>query len=306
MVEPSSYSASLGLRDEIEAYSKVLDGVIDLQLHLAPDVVKRACDDVEFAQLARQVGYRAFLLKSHHMITADRAYLLRRMVPGVNPYGGITLNHAVGGLNPDAVESAIMLGAKQVWMPTFSATNHLQFFKTPTLPGLSPVSVVREKRAPQQGIGVLTAAGEVKPEVLEILDLIAKADIILGTGHVSLHEVNALVESARKAGVKKILITHPEFSATNWSVDVQLKLAEMGAILEHCAVANYDPKLVSHNIKRVGAHRCVLSSDAGQVAKGHPADVMRKLIEDLMAEGIGETEIWAMTRENPARLLNLT
>lgn len=305
MTEQSSYSASLNLRDDVSAYRRILDGAVDLQLHLAPDVVKRACDDVEFAKMAEKVGYRAFLLKSHHMITADRAYLLGKIVPGIEAYGGITLNHAVGGLNPDAVQAALMLGAKQAWMPTFSASNHLQFFKTPTLPGLSPVAGLPQRRTTLPGISILDASDELKPEVKEILDQVAEADIILGTGHVSLDEAHALVEAARKAGVRKILVTHPEFSATKWSAEVQLKLAEMGAFMEHCAVANYDVKLIHENIKKVGAHRCVLSSDAGQVQKGHPIDVLKKLIEDLIAEGITESEIWTMTRENPAKLLGL-
>lgn len=38
-------------------------------------------------------------------------------------FGGITLNRQVGGINPYAVESALKLGGKVVWLPTQSARN---------------------------------------------------------------------------------------------------------------------------------------------------------------------------------------
>ena len=37
----------------------------------------------------------------------------------------VTLNKVIGGINPLAVETALKLGAKVVWLPTQSAKNHL-------------------------------------------------------------------------------------------------------------------------------------------------------------------------------------
>jgi predicted metal-dependent phosphotriesterase family hydrolase len=105
--------------------------------------------------------------------------------------------------------------------------------------------------------------------------------------------------------VHKFVITHPEFTATNWSVDDQVKLAEKGAVLEHCANQNIDPKLWASNIKRVGAEHCVLSSDSGQLKKGNPIVAMGKFVEDLTNEGLTEYEIEIMLRKNPKMLLDL-
>jgi hypothetical protein len=303
--ETSIYSASAQLSDdEIRGCSKLLAGFLDLHIHLAPDTVKRACDDLEFASDASKIGYRGFLLKDHFAPTTGRAYDLRKLFPALGIFGGITLNHEVGGLNPDAVEAAIKAGAKEIWMPTFGASNHYDHFKAFGLPGLVSTREVKRKTTTKNGLTILDGS-RVRPEVLEILGMIADANIILGTGHLSLPEVHSLVDSARKARVKKILVTHPEFSATKWPVEDQLKLAEKGAILEHCANIDYDAKLYAKNIKRVGFQKCVLSSDSGQVKKGHPALVMKKFLEDVMAEGVSESEIHTMAKVNPATLLEI-
>ena len=289
----------------------MLSGFIDIQLHLAPDTVKRACDDIEFAKDATKVRYRGFVLKDHHTISAGRAYDLRRQFPHLAIYGGIVLNHYVGGFNPDAVEAAIKLGSKQVWMPTFSAENHFKYFGVYGLPGLVPTKVVNRKSSATtsatKGLSVFEDhdSRTIRIDVQEIVSMVAEAGIVLGTGHISLSEIFALLDYAKKAGVKKFVVTHPEFNATNWSVEDQIKLAEKGAILEHSANQNFDARLWATNIKKVGAEHCVLSSDSGQLKKGNPASAMRKYLEDLMAEGITEEEIEIMAKRNPARLLDL-
>ena len=73
----------------------------------------------------------------------DRAYLCNRYNERVHGgdndftmFGSITMNRQVGGINPVAVEVALKLGAKVVWLPTQWAGNHpvsythLVFWKT--------------------------------------------------------------------------------------------------------------------------------------------------------------------------------
>src|SRR5438067_1280976 len=167
-----------------------LTGTIDFHLHTAPDVRPRKLDDFEAARQAAARGMRAILLKSHVTLTADRAALAEQAVPGVRVFGGLALNAPVGGLNPAAVEIALAMGAAQIWMPTESAAAEPQ-----------------PKPAP--GLSILGEAG-LKPEVLAILRLIAEHNAILGTGHLSPAEIIQLVPAARDAGVRKIVITHPE------------------------------------------------------------------------------------------------
>jgi hypothetical protein len=105
---------------------ELLRGAIDLHCHSGPDIVPRSVNDIELAQLARAAGLRAVVIKSHHTPTAARAQLASIAVPGIEVFGGIALNHAVGGLNAEAVRRMSEMDGhrgKFVWLPTFDAEN---------------------------------------------------------------------------------------------------------------------------------------------------------------------------------------
>src|SRR3984893_12202213 len=99
-------SANTGVRGYSPPPPRVspIRGLIDFHTHAAPDVFGRAVDDDELASLAATREMEAVVFKSHVTITADRAWLARKHVPGVKIFGGVTLNRAVGGLNPQDAE----------------------------------------------------------------------------------------------------------------------------------------------------------------------------------------------------------
>src|SRR4026209_3037177 len=104
-------------------------GVIDVHVPSHPDVFGRNMDAIAAAQLAKAKGMRGIVLKNHVATTADRAALVMKVVPGIEVFGGIVLNKAVGGVNPDAVEwMHRMYGGrgKFVWLPTFDADKHIK------------------------------------------------------------------------------------------------------------------------------------------------------------------------------------
>ena len=110
----------------------LMKGIIDMHVHSNPDLRHRAYDDFELMEAGIRVGARAIVIKTHQGTTMDRAYLCNRhneiVHKGTNEFtmfGSITLNQVVGGLNVRAVETALKLGAKVVWLPTQSAKNHL-------------------------------------------------------------------------------------------------------------------------------------------------------------------------------------
>src|SRR5882762_1763409 len=102
---------------------EAIRGGYDLQVHVAPDVIGRRIDDIDLAKEFLTHGLRGFVLKSHYVQTGERAKVVSKAVPGIAAFGAITLNHAVGGLNPVAVEIAGCSGCKIVWMPTVDAAN---------------------------------------------------------------------------------------------------------------------------------------------------------------------------------------
>src|SRR5580692_8140835 len=173
-----------------------LEGAIDLHVHSAPDVDHRRYNDLELAREAAAAGMGAILIKSHQNSTVERAWLVSQVVTGIKVFGGLVLNQTVGGLNVSAVKLALAMGAKEIWMPTRSALNHRLYY------------------GEAGGISILDASGSLVPEAHAILEAVAQTDCILSTGHLSPREALVLIHHARQCGVRKILITHPEWEPT--------------------------------------------------------------------------------------------
>ena len=85
-----------------------------------------------------------------------------------------------------------------------------------------------------KGISIFKNGGELVPEVAPILEIVAKNGMILATGHLSPQEGLALIREARKAGVEKIVVTHPAASFIGYSTDQMREALSAGATyLEH-------------------------------------------------------------------------
>jgi hypothetical protein len=288
---------------------ELLHGAIDLHTHSSPSLFDRLLDDVGLAEQARAAGMRAVLYKAHEQDTTGRAALVRRVVPGIEAFGGVVLNHVVGGLNPAAVDASIKLGGRMVWMPTMSAQHHIAFFGGShfgtRMKGKTPAA------GPPQGLTVLDGAGGLRPEVREILQLIAAAGICLSTGHLSLAEVQVLVPAARTTGVSRILVTHPDLKLSGIGAADQKALADAGAILEKDVNTLGPPwhsttlEAMVHSIREVGPARCVLATDYGQLHSPAPVEGMRIFVQLCLEQGISEAEVRTMVADNPARLLGL-
>jgi hypothetical protein len=305
---------------------ELLRGAIDLHTHAAPSLFDRLLDDVGLAEQARAAGMRAVLYKAHEQDTTGRAALVRRAVPGIQAFGGVVLNHVAGGLNPAAVEASIALGGRMVWMPTMSAAHHVAHFGGSHfgsgMPAASDVAQAGGRSRREQmdsrtsartvtGLSVLSEDGKLRPEVEEILGLIAEAGICLSTGHLSPAEVRVLVPAARRAGVARILVTHPDLALLAMPIDEQKALAEAGAILEKDVNTLGPPwhsVTLAHmirSIREVGPARCVLATDYGQLHSPAPVEGLRVFVQLCLEQGITEAEVRTMVVENPARLLGL-
>ena len=271
-----------------------LEGVVDLHIHAAPDIRPRLMDDIELARDAAGAGMRAVLFKSHHTLTADRAALAEKHVGGVRVFGGLVLNHAVGGLNPAAVEAALAFGAREIWMPTLDAANHR-----------------RAKGMNAGGLTILDERDALLPIVFEILSLIAEGDVILGTGHLSVGEIQILVKAAGEAGVKRIVITHPELPLVNMPIAVQHELAGLDVFFERCLVVTTPGEgglslsAIAEAVRQVGPETTVMATDYGQAENPSPVEGMRRYIGGMLSLGFEQAEIDHMTQANPASLLGI-
>lgn len=288
----------------ISEAAEILSGAIDLHVHSAPDLRPRKGDDFEIARQASEAGMNAVVLKSHVEPTASRAQLTQKLFPKVRVFGGIALNYSCGGLNPLAVEVAAAMGAKIVWMPTISAANNVSHA------GIEKSRAGLAMAGGRPGITITDDRGMLVPEVSAILETIRRNGLILATGHLSRSEVKLLVREARKAGVDKILVNHPELEITRLSQADQKELAASGAYMERCFVVTKMPSPVAISeiasaIREVGPQYTVMSTDFGQTNNAWPAEGMLEYIESLLTHGISRREIELMVKSNPAALLGL-
>lgn len=274
------------------AREHLLQDVIDIHIHTAPDVRQRRLTDLELAAEARRVGARAIVIKSHVVPTMDRAWIAAQATPGIEVFGGITLNPQVGGLNPAAVDAAIKMGAKFVWLPTAWSAN--------------------DRRRAGHNDGVETVVdGKVVPALTGVLKLIAHHDLVLGTGHLTPAESLIVVAEARKQGVRKIVVNHPEWTTVDMSIAQQKELAGFDVYFERCYARSVGGKYET-NFRRnleameaLGFDSTIVATDGGQVENPLWSEALAEYIDYLLAAGVPQSAVDKMTKTNPAMLLDL-
>ena len=289
---------------------ELVRGAFDTHIHVAPDVVQRKIDDVSLARRFQELGMAGFVLKSHYGSTAERASVVRAAVPGIEALGAVSLNRAVGGMNPLAIEIAAREGARTVWLPTVDAVNEAHERDAP--PGAKvPVWVKLQLELREQGIEiepvpVVDPGGSLLPATREVLELIARHQMVLATGHLGRDEIFAVVDAALLIGVETIVVTHPEFPSQNLTVDDQRTLAQRGALLERCFTTPHTGKVAwerwLENIRAVGPENSVLSTDLGQVFNPPVEDGIALMADRLLAAGFDEQEVHVMAVVNTRRV----
>ena len=155
--------------------------------------------------------------------------------------------------------------------------------------------------------------GKIVPELKDIFQLVKDYDAVLGTGHVSPAECFTVVEAARDAGVKKLVVTHPEWSLVGMSLEDQVRIVkDYQVVLEHCYAqplggGKYKSNLPDNveAIRACGYRNVLVSTDGGQVENPHWELALAEYIQYLADAGIPEEQIGYMTRELPASLLGI-
>ncbi len=281
---------------QVRAQSRSLDGVIDIHAHTAPDSVPRSIDAIDLVRLAESRGMRAIVLKNHYEPTADVAYLVHKIVPGIEVFGGIDLNLSVGGMNPAAVEKmALTTGrlGKFVWMATYDTRAQVQFSKE----NRPFVAVSRDD--------------ELLPETKAVIAMIAKFNLVMATGHNSPEDDLLLIREARRQGITHIVVTHAMMSPIHMSIPQMQQAAGEGAYLEFVyngligSFKEFDFADYAKAIRAVGVEHCILSSDMGQPGNPLHPDGLQLFFEGMRKQGFTQGEIDQMSKINPARLLGL-
>jgi hypothetical protein len=289
-------SLSAGPQDGGDDERQLLAGSIDIHVHSLPDDRARSIDAIDVARLAQARGMRAIVLKNHFDSTAPLAWVVARLVPGIQVLGGVVLNRPVGGVNPAAVEHMAQVTGglgKVVWMPTFDSENGVRVSKE----NRPFVSVMRD--------------GALLPEVKEVLDLVARHGLTLATGHSSPDETLAILREARARGIQRMVVTHAMFTPVLMNIEQMKQAASIGAYLEFAGGRPTGPGAAerlarfAEAIRAIGVDRIVLSTDLGQPNNPLPPDGFGEFLVALRQQGFSPAEIGRMAKDNPARLLGL-
>jgi len=291
-----------------ERVESLLKGAIDMHCHSGPSVMPRCIDHIEALEEASSVGMRALLFKDHYYSATPITELLKDRYKhlGVKMLSGVPLNNTTGGLNPYAVDHGLKLGADLVWMPTFSAANHIREGHRKTLLATTVPMM------PPTMLTVVDDRGHLKDEVKVILDQIAEHNAILSAGHLHISEIWPLFDEAVKRGVKRRLVQHPTYTIGASMKDIR-ELATGGAFIEHSLCMFIDESRFKHwtgeELKEVieagTIEQTILGSDLGQIKNPTPVTGFRAVIRLCIELGFADDEIRRLVGGNAARLIGL-
>jgi len=289
--------------------AELLVGAIDLHCHSGPAAMPRILDHHEAMLEAAEAGFRAVLYKDHFYLGVAHAVILEKLFPdtGVRLFSGLALNNASGGINPHAVNHAINIGAKIVWLPTLSAANHIE----QTQGQAKNFPKTAKRMIDPIPLSALDSNGRITDDTKMVLDLVAEGDIILAGGHLPAKELIQVFEEAGKRGVKRMLVNHPTY-VVNCTDDDMRALVELGAYLEHSICMfiegkslEFSPQDLAHYIELAGPDRTVLSSDLGLQGAPRPIEGFRQMVGMLLDLQVSTQDIRKMIGDNAAWLLNL-
>ena len=297
-------------RSKAARIDAILKDAIDPHVHSGPSIAARAVDHLELAHEMSAAGFAAVVTKDHDYAGVATAELIRKHHPDLRTkvFSGIVLNNVVGGINPYAVEHTAAMGGKIVWMPTLAAENHLRWEKTAQW--AHPAST--QKMRPASLVPVLDANKRVLDSVKDVLDIIARNDMILASGHLHVSETWLVFEEAQRCGVKRMIFTHPE-EIVGASLNDVRGIAAMGAMVEHSLCMFLDGSKfktgtaedLRRQIDAAGIDSTILCSDLGQVGVFSPLEGFRRGVDLCLQLGYKDDEIHKMVSINTARVLGL-
>ena len=288
----------------MNSVDNLISGSIDMHVHFGPEsMMERRQNALQLARSAREIGLRALVLKCREYNTVPVALLVSELVPEVRIFGSLTLENEIGGLNPPAVLAAARMGAKVIWMPTFSSAN-----------SKSAVEKVLGFKLPGPEQVILDSAGKLKDEVKEIFKIVKEFNMVLATGHISPEEIFALADEAQRVGFTKLVVTHAlQGALTNVLLSrAQMgQLARAGVYIEHSfwdvlpTMNGFDPLQIVELVKAIGAEHSIMTTDLGQSYNPPAPEGLRLFIATLLRKGLKAEEVEIMVKTNPARLLGL-
>ena len=285
----------------------LLQGAYDLHMHSGPSLFPRRADDTQVVREAVAAGMAGVGLKAHEGDTAARASLLNDMQTECMVFGGVVLNHYIGGINPAAVEACLKLGGRMVWLPTLSSRCHVQYYARQGKRFLGG----QFRCDAGEGVAVLTETGEVVPALGEVLELVDSYGAVLSTGHVSAGEALTVArEYQRRRMAGQLVMGHPDLIINQATLAEQQEFADCGGWIEKCTLAMHEEwgnvsvaEFVA-GIRKLGVERCFVTTDAGGPDRGSSPETLSRFLAAVLEQKLlTEAEIRLLLVENPNRII---
>jgi hypothetical protein len=294
--------------------------VIDMHVHIGPEFLRRKYSAASLAEEARREGF-GVVMKNHFQPTTGQVSQIRRPNDEVPLIGSVALNFNCGGLDDHGVRAGLS-GWKRdvtaadpdrdrfvVWMPTMCCEAHLRCYNRRDISVDWGVKA-EYTRFYAEGTGyTLDLAKAEKTAALDrALELINKHDLILATGHLNREETLTIVKRAHGMGIRRIIMTHPLFQATELDPKTMARMwAQYGAYSELCfsnlAMDHLTYEQYFAVIEAVGSQGVLLSSDVGQIFSPPVGEALREFFSELQKRGVKEDDITQMSVLNPNHLL---
>jgi hypothetical protein len=294
--------------------------VIDMHVHIGPEFLRRKYTAASLAAEARREGF-GVVMKNHFQPTTAQVSQLRRDDDEVALIGSVALNFSCGGVDDHGVRAALS-GWKQdvtaadpdpdrfvVWMPTVCCEAHVRCYGRRDLSPDWGVKI-EHTRFYAEGTGYRLDAGN--PDkwaaLQRTLKAVADNDLVLATGHLDRGETLTAVKAARAAGVRRIILTHPLFQATELDPATMAQTWKDHGAYSELAFVNLAMDHLTYEqylavIEAVGPEGVILSTDVGQIFSPPVGEALREFFSELMKRGVKEDAITQMAVLNPNRLL---
>lgn len=320
-----SYAVRRAFQDEVQ-YPPDVPGVKDaIDIHCHAHNGQQ--DALALAKHASKNGMRGLLFKS--IVGRQRpAEAVRKVQASLDEWcdqeGVIPITCWAGHMvaatfdppTAQGVREQLDDGVTAVWMPvalhanTISQVGGRKVWWDPSADPRELTPPVPFEEALKVGHYLLDEAARLKPEIRDIIHLVADRGAALFFGHSTHPEIFAMAEEVDKLGFKRAVVDHPFSPFIDLSVEQMQQLARVGVFLnftydELSPLLGVDPFRMYQAIREVGVEHCTLSSDAGEPLFPNSVEAIRQIRAYMRAFGLTGDEIYRVSTVNPGVVVGL-
>jgi hypothetical protein len=233
---------------------------------------------------------------------------------GVRPvkcWAGYNVADRLEPPSPRAVREQLDAGVTGVWMPVAMHANTLSKVggrKSWWDPAADPHDLTPAlpwEEALKVGHYLLDGAGQLKPEIREIIRMVADRGAALFFAHATHAEIFAMAEEVDKLRFRRAVVDHPFSPFVDLSIEEMKQLARAGIYMnftydELSPLLGVDPFRMYRAIRAVGVEHVTLSSDAGEPLFPNSVEAIRLIRAFMSAFGLSDEELRTVSSTNPA------